>query len=209
MTGAISAGDVADMARRDAILEAAGGLFVSQGFAATTTLAVARAARVSKRDLYRSFPTKQALLDALVRRYSQALTLSADLPRPASRAELFGILEGFGRRFLAGYLDPRRIAYLRLAIVEAPRNPALGQALQANGVAPVSASVRRFLAGAVADGLIAAADEEIVFETFFLMLIGGWPLGLLLGTRQSPDVATIARQAAEAVAVVRRLTARA
>jgi AcrR family transcriptional regulator len=197
--------DEADTARHDAILEAAGRLFVSQGFAATTTLAVARAARVSKRDLYRHFPTKQGLLDALVARYSQALTVPPYLPRPTSRGELFALLEVFGSRFLAGYLDPRRVAYLRLAITEAPLNPTLGQALLANGIVPVGDSLRRLFDGAATDGLLAAGDVDLVFDVFFMLLTGGWPLGLLLGTRQSPDEATVRRQAARAVEAVRRV----
>lgn len=199
-----AAGDAA-AARRAAILDAAGGLFVTEGFAATTTLAVARRARVSKRDLYRHFPTKQALLDALVVEHSRPMLLPPDLPRPTSRTELLTVLEAFGGRFLAAYLAPHRIAYLRLAIAEAPRTPALGRALLDNGVAPVRDSLMRLLDGAAARGLIAAGDVELIFDAFFLVLIGGWPLGLLLGSREPPTPADVAAQTARAIATVRRL----
>jgi AcrR family transcriptional regulator len=57
-------------ARREQILEAALRVFASGGFAETTMDAVAAAVGVSKASLYNYFPTKDALLQELVQRYS-------------------------------------------------------------------------------------------------------------------------------------------
>src|SRR5208283_1992974 len=56
--------------RRAAILAAAGEAFLSKGYAATTTLEIARLARTSKRALYQHFADKRAILDEMVRERS-------------------------------------------------------------------------------------------------------------------------------------------
>jgi len=63
-------------ARREQILEAALKVFSDGGFAETTMDAVALAVGVSKASLYNYFPTKDALLQALVQRFSLLPELS-------------------------------------------------------------------------------------------------------------------------------------
>lgn len=200
--------DAASAARREAILAAAGRLFTREGFAATTTADVAREARISKRDLYHHFSTKQALLAAVVTHHTQPMLPPPNPPDTLDRPALLATLELFGTQFLSVYLAPHRIAYLRLAIAEAPSNAALAEALHANGTAPVAEGVRRLLRAASAGGVLAEAEIEFALEVFFSQLLAQWPLGLLLGTRAQPDAATVAAQAARAVAVLRRLLER-
>lgn len=194
-----------DEARRVAILDAAGALFVSRGFQATTTLEVARRARVSKRDLYRLFPSKQDLLNAMVAHHSRAMLLPPDLPEPEDRAAFLDSLAQFGERMLSRYLAPRRIAYMRLAAAEAARSTALGTALIDNGARPVRDSVDRFLAAAVRRGILDAADADLVRDAFLNTLVGPYVLFVVVGARPVPDEAEIADRSAQAVAVVRRL----
>src|SRR5262245_18531957 len=56
--------------RRAAIAEVALRLWAEKGFAATSVAAVAKAAGISKGAMYLYFPSKQALLEEVLRRYS-------------------------------------------------------------------------------------------------------------------------------------------
>ncbi|MCV6586915.1 MAG: TetR/AcrR family transcriptional regulator [Marinibacterium sp.] len=60
-------------AMRTRILDAALGCFTEQGYHATKMTDVARAAKMAKGSLYRYFDSKDALTDALVRRYFDAI----------------------------------------------------------------------------------------------------------------------------------------
>ena len=57
--------------RREQLLNVATRLFAKGGFDATTTAAIAKAARVTEPVLYRHFASKQALFVAIVRRMSE------------------------------------------------------------------------------------------------------------------------------------------
>ena len=69
-----------DAERRDQILDAAMRLWTKRGFDATTVDAVAREAGLAKGTIYLSFPTKDAILEAAVRRWSLLPDLSALAP---------------------------------------------------------------------------------------------------------------------------------
>jgi AcrR family transcriptional regulator len=73
--------------RREALLDAAAGRFVAVGITKTTMEDIARAAGAGKATLYRYFPNKGAVLDALVERenerFSRTLARAADVPGPA------------------------------------------------------------------------------------------------------------------------------
>ena len=55
------ASDTDELSRRERILLAAFGLFMERGYAGTSTLAIASAAKVSKRDLYADFAGNERL----------------------------------------------------------------------------------------------------------------------------------------------------
>lgn len=71
--------------RRRQILDAARVLFAERGFHATTTRDLAAAADINDALLYRYFPDKQAILDALV---DEAIAVFRALPRPPEAAPL-------------------------------------------------------------------------------------------------------------------------
>jgi AcrR family transcriptional regulator len=87
--------------RRAAILEAALPLFARKGFAATTTKEIAAAAGVSEGLIFRHFPSKAALYEAILRSGCEA---EPDLARLAARepstATLVCLVTGIARFFL-------------------------------------------------------------------------------------------------------------
>ena len=78
-----------------AILDAAYGLLGSQGLAAATVDAIARASRVSKMTVYKWWPSREALLiDAFLRHASLMLPLSEEGDPVATLQRTFGGMRG-------------------------------------------------------------------------------------------------------------------
>lgn len=145
------AGGAAPFRRRE-MLEAALDLFSRQGYEATAMAQVAAMAGVSRAAIYAQFPSKEALLTAVLRE-QPALEAAERLSRPetptAGPGEAAGPaasgpeppapgrggppdplrdLEAMARQFLLLYQDPRRVALLRLIMQEGNRFPEFRQA---------------------------------------------------------------------------------
>jgi AcrR family transcriptional regulator len=86
-------------ARRAEVLAAARRLFAERGFHATSTRELAQAADINDALLYRYFPSKDAILTALV---DEAITAFRDLPDapPVSGLSAAGLLELVGTAFV-------------------------------------------------------------------------------------------------------------
>jgi AcrR family transcriptional regulator len=196
----------AGLSQAERILWAAGAVFLEKGFDAATTLDIAARARVSKRDLYRRFASKPGMLEALIAAHSNGIATPVELAAdPVDLERFLEVLRAFGTAFLAGYLDAHKIALYRVAIAEAPASAHLGKTLEAAGAGPVIASLTEFIAKAVARGIVAAPDADLVMSVYFSVLIGPWQIGLLTGTRTPPDADTLQAQADKAVEVIRRV----
>jgi AcrR family transcriptional regulator len=124
----------------EAILEAAARVLVKDGFERTTTNRVAEAAGVSIGSLYQYFPSKEALVAALITRHMDAmrgLIIAAldrvrALPlRPAARAMIELVVE-------AHAVDP---ALHRVLMEQVPRTGRLGK------VADFEADLHRLVVG--------------------------------------------------------------
>jgi AcrR family transcriptional regulator len=114
-------------ARRQAILEAAVGVFVSQGFAAAKLDAVAETAGVAKGTIYLHFKDKQDLFEQMVRAAVSPLIdrLEALAKVPDLPADM--VLKGVFDLFRTEVLGTTRKDLLRLVITEGPRFPAIAE----------------------------------------------------------------------------------
>ncbi|MDH2432636.1 TetR/AcrR family transcriptional regulator [Pokkaliibacter sp. MBI-7] len=118
----------AQQERRQAILSTALDLLQSQGYTATSMLAIARDAGASKETLYSWFGNREGLFVQLIEQHiAQHLTplLSASVSDAA-------VLPVHLRAVLAFWLSPATLALTRAAISET--NPALAQALNTQGL---------------------------------------------------------------------------
>ncbi len=192
-----AAGDAAEV-RRQAILAAAGAVFMTKGYAGATTLEIARLARTSKRALYQHFASKRAILDRIVLERSRKMMAPIDMTAPDSKIAFFETITSFGVVFLSRLVEPTTIALYRLAICEAGPSNDLGQALEASGRALVVEGMRRFLGEGAARGWLEADDLDALTETYFDLLIGSVTMGQLLRTDAAPDGALISRRAERA-----------
>lgn len=112
--------------KRTQITVAARALFLDNGFAGTTMDGVSARAGVSKQTLYSYFPSKSALVAAIIADDLGALRpLERDLPTISSVAELRAVLLRIAGESLAQLMAPDTQQLLRLVIGEAFRLPEL------------------------------------------------------------------------------------
>ena len=189
--------------RRQRILDAAFECFFRHGYAGTSTLAIARLARVSKRDIYTLFGNKQGLLRHCISGRA-ALMRPPDLPPPENLAALIAMVQALGASFLREITRPGTLAMYRLAITESDRSLELAEELDQSGRATVQEATRAMFAAAVSRGLL-AGDPGAITRIFLATLVEpGLMLRLLMRVAEAPDEARIAADAARATALVLR-----
>lgn len=187
---------------RDRILSAARAAFTERGFAATSTLEIATRAKVSKRELYALFGSKQQMLVTCIAEHAGRLRLPTSLRAPRDRQELEASLVEFGSLLLRGLSDPRVVALHRLAVSEADRSPEIGHALDVYGRRAVEVALREMLEAARSARLLADADVETLANQFMSLLLDDLPMSLALGLRKRPGHDEIARRATGAARAV-------
>ena len=179
---------------RERILEAAFSAFTKGGFAETSTLQIATRARVSKRELYALFGSKQEMLIACISERAGRLRLPIDLPDMTDRETLRRTLAAFGAQLLREVSEPAVVAMFRLAIAEAVRAPEIAHALNDIGIAASRDALREIMRRARAAHLVGGEPIEMAGQ-FFGLLWGNLMLGLLLATAERPSPREIARRA--------------
>lgn len=205
----LAAGRPRPRPQRARILEAAFACFMRRGFAATSTLDVATAANVSKRELYAEFGSKEALLGACIRARAERMREPVRLAAVRDRASLLATLVAFGTAVLREASDPAVVGVFRLAIAEAARSPQVARLLQKAGREPNRAALADLLAQAQAHGLLVPGDARDLARRFFALLWGELMLGMLLRVAARPTAAEAAQHARRAAKEFLTLYARA
>lgn len=153
--------------KRCAIVAAAVAEFTDQGFEAARMDAVAARAQVSKRTLYRHFPSKAHLFREIVEGMIAALNEAAG-PGYDPGLPLAPQLAALGWREGRLFCDPCRMASVRMILAEARRDPALAAELDAR--LDHVAAFRRFFAAAKAAGALDAPDSDAAAGRFLALL---------------------------------------
>ena len=165
--------------KRALIVQAATDLFLELGYDRASLARIAENAEVSKATLFKQFPTKAALFDAIVTE-SWAGADALDLP---SAGDLTAGLTMIGRRYAALMTRPEMTDLFRIVIAELPRFPELAKAQFSQGKMPYFESVQRYLANETDAGTAQIADAELA-TTQFLGMISNylfWPRLLVPG----------------------------
>jgi AcrR family transcriptional regulator len=166
-------------ARRGQILNAAIQCFAERGFHQTSTAQICAAAGMSPGNLFHYFPSKDAIIEAIVLEDSAAMAArSAELAREGDlRVALHRMLD----EALASLADPLYRRSSMELMAEAVRNARLF-ALVAENEAARRAGWRRLLQGAQAKGQIAAgAEPELLVDALLVQLDGVFSRLLLDG----------------------------
>jgi AcrR family transcriptional regulator len=118
--------------RVQALLEAAAGIFAEAGFEAATMTAIAERSGTSIGGLYRYFPDKAAVAQALLHEYArQAESLWGDLPREAQNLPVAALAEHLLAGMEAFVVDHPAYLVLHAAPVKFVKAPESRRNLQA------------------------------------------------------------------------------
>jgi AcrR family transcriptional regulator len=169
--------------KREAITTAATELFLERGYDGTSLARIAEAAGVSKSTLFKQFPTKAALFEAIVTESWQRDGDgddgdSAVRPLPG---DLRAGLTAIGRRYADLVGRPGMAALFRIVIAELPRFPELGRMQFQLGKLPYFTSVQEYLESEHRAGHAEVPDAASAANQFLGMIANYvlWPRMLL------------------------------
>ncbi len=151
-------------ARPDEVLDAALDIFIAKGFAAARVEDIAKAAGLSKGAVYLYFPSKVAILEALVRR--------AIVPLVKAAGDLASRQEGDPRHALAsvlrfitkGLADPRHAAIPRIVLSEAGAFPELAAMYRREVIDRGLGLMTALIARGVETGVFRPVDPELAVK---------------------------------------------
>jgi AcrR family transcriptional regulator len=185
---------------RERILDAAFTAFMRLGYQGVSTAQIARLARVSKRDLYAQFGSKQAMLAVCVAERADRMREPLTLPAPSSTASLTQTLIEFGVVVVREVTRPEVLATYRLAIIEAENAPDVATTLDRHGRQANRQALTGLLKTAQDQGLLRGAEPSEMAEVFLAVLMSGGILIRMLMRLADAPVEAEARQRAETAA---------
>ncbi|MGG7566185.1 TetR/AcrR family transcriptional regulator [Rhodovulum sp. DZ06] len=151
------------------ILENAERLFLEQGFSGATMNDIAAACRMSKRTLYRLFPSKTEMFAELVRRHRKRMVDLSEIPDDMPIAQAL-------RRAMSADLDEgaarSRVHLLRMVMMEAERTPDIARVVQREAAGGARPELAEFLAKRAERGEIVIPDADRAAEMLIDLVYG-------------------------------------
>jgi TetR/AcrR family transcriptional regulator, mexJK operon transcriptional repressor len=158
-----------DLAKLEAILDAAYALFLERGIAATTMDAVAERACVSKMTVYANFPDKPALLSAVFDHRVKLMHL-VDLPVGPDLDSSIEHLIKVGETLVSLATKPEVIRMTRLLSEGADQHPRLAATFFNAGRGELLKRIAAFLKSLNTRGFLSIRDPDLAAE----QLMGAW-----------------------------------
>lgn len=187
--------------KRALIVTAATALFLEMGYDRTSLARIADRSGVSRATLFKQFPSKAALFDAIV---TESWS-TADEEDPPPAGNVVDGLSAIGRRYAELLSRPQMTDLFRIVIAELPRFPELAHAQFSHGKMPYFDSVRSYLLAEHEAGTVRVDDVGLA-ATQFLGMISNyifWPTLLV------PDWEVSTERVAQVIdEAVRTITAR-
>lgn len=163
----------------DLIVDVATGLFLANGYGATSIEDIARGARISKRTFYHRYADKQALFAAVIRRIIERLSPPNATALFTDEAPLEEVLLRLARAILQAALSPQAVALHRMIVAEAARFPDLAAAVAEQGRTQATIEAIAALLGSRAGGPAPAASRFAAAQ--FLHMVVAVPQRRALG----------------------------
>ncbi len=178
------------------IERAAAELFIRDGFANTSTAAIARRAATSKRSIYDRFPNKEALF-ASVMNYLCSLPADDDPAAEPADDDLEGQLFALALAVTVRFAQPETRRVFASAVSQLPKTGAYVEMFWNNGPGVATAKLAERLAAAQRDGKIRVADPEAAARRYILGCCGPLVLRQLFEPGYSPARSDLEAQARE------------
>lgn len=148
---------MSDEQQADIILANAETLFLEKGFSGTTMNDIAAACRMSKRTLYRLFPSKTEMFGEMIRRHRRAMVDVSAVPEDVPVREAL-------RRIMCADLPEEeartRVHLLRLVLMEAERTPEIAAIVADETARGTRSDLAAFLSARAAKGEIVIGDPD-------------------------------------------------
>lgn len=185
--------------KRELILTAATALFLELGYDRTSLARIAERSGVSRATLFKQFPSKAALFDAMV---TESWS-TADDEDPPPAGDIVDGLSTIGHRYAELLSRAQMTDLFRIVIAELPRFPELANAQFSHGKMPYFESVRGYLLAEHEAGTVRIDDVDLA-ATQFLGMISNyvfWPTLLVPGWEVSAErVAQVVDEAVRTLA---------
>jgi AcrR family transcriptional regulator len=172
--------------KRMAAVKAATELFFEQGYERTSLQQVAKRADLSTATLFKRYPTKAALFEAIVEQFWLVETkCDGSPPTGTPRTGLQKIGLDYARRMRR----PEMVAIYRLIIAEAQQFPDLGQMLFDRGKGPYLDWLNAYLEAEVKAGALTVPNIPDASQAFLAAIAGQvfWPELIKAGCGGSDD----------------------
>lgn len=166
--------------KRQAIIEAATSLFLTNNYRSVSMDKIAQAAPVSKATLYNHFDSKNALLAAVVN--DLCSTLLQTMTQTLSIADdVKQTLKKIAAAFIDLLYSPNGLAMYRLVISESHEFPELGQMVFDNGAKLAITQLENYLQQLNNANILSISNSHHAADAFFSLLKGELHFKCLLG----------------------------
>ena len=175
--------------RPDEVLDAALTLFVEQGYAHTSVAQIATAAGISKGAVYLYFPSKQAILEGLVRRAVRPVADRALAQASFARGDLRATLAAVLHAIVSALSDPKLFAIPKIVIREAVVAPEIAEMYRnavLDRVLPVAIGLVRH---GIDSGQLRPVDPELTLRTIMGPIVLHLLLAEIFGIRPERGLA--------------------
>ncbi|MEV6796539.1 TetR/AcrR family transcriptional regulator [Streptomyces sp. NPDC051320] len=158
-------------ARTRHLLSVAGAEFVTRGFAEASVSRIARDAGMSKKTIYARFPTKDALLLAVLEDYISGAREAVLDGMPTMTGEPAQVLTRYGMQIARDWTSPRVVAMYRLIISEVVRFPQLAEIFTST-TEVIRSTLTTYLREQATAGTVAITDPEAASRQFGMLAYG-------------------------------------
>jgi len=190
--------------RRDHIIAVATEIFSREGYGGAAMSTIATALGGSKATLYKYFPSKEKLFEAVIERRCQLVLAPLRDFRSSEEDDLEALLADFGERFLAKIYESGALDVHRLIHSESLRFPGLATTFFHSGPDSVLEELRATLQRFAASGQIICEDLTLAAEQFIGMIRGDRHLRFATGVMPAPNAAEIKHHAQHAARIFAR-----
>jgi TetR/AcrR family transcriptional regulator, mexJK operon transcriptional repressor len=188
-----------DVAKLEAILDAANALFLERGIAATTMDAVAERASVSKMTVYANFRDKPALLAAVLDHRIKSLYVFDELSVGSDLDSSVERLVKLGEAAVSAITQPQVIRMTRLMGESAAEHPRLAATFYAAGRGELLKRIAACLKALTKRGLVSIKNPDLAAEQLVASWLGMSVLRQILGVAGPPAADEVAERVRYAV----------
>lgn len=182
-------------ARLRHILAVASAEFINHGYAVASVARIASEAGVSKKTIYARYPTKDALLIAVVTDLVSRLHERVIAAMSTSEGDPHHMLTSFGTQVARNWAEPEEVGLYRLIISEATRFPHLAS-IYRDGMRRFRTTLADYLRQQSDLGTLTIPDPDAASHQFGMLVYGEIREDALLGdTITDDDIATVVQRA--------------